>query len=131
RGVRIGAEVWIPGAYGRDVSSTGLGRIGVVLWGVRLFGQSFWGDIALADLICDGCGSLYRVLPLGIPFLNLGVGWWPLRPPASEKSEPNDLDIFIEPSIAALARVGNQAARGARGSTASLSLAVPKGLTPT
>jgi hypothetical protein len=26
-------------------------------------------------LICDGCGSLYRVLPLGIPFLNLGVGW--------------------------------------------------------
>ena len=34
RGVRIGAEVWIPGAYGRDVSSTGLGRIGVVLWGV-------------------------------------------------------------------------------------------------
>jgi hypothetical protein len=42
---------------------------------VRLFGQSVWGDIALADLICDGCGSLYRVLPLGIPFLNLGVGW--------------------------------------------------------
>ncbi len=75
RGVRIGAEVWIPGAYGRDVSSTGLGRIGVVLWGVRLFGQSFWGDIALADLICDGCGGLYSVLPLGIPFLNLGVGW--------------------------------------------------------
>ena len=75
RGVRIGAEVWIPGAYGRDVSSTGLGKIGVVLWGVRLFGQSVWGDIALADLICDGCGSLYSVLPLGIPFLNLGVGW--------------------------------------------------------
>ena len=75
RGVRIGAEVWIPGAYGRDVSNSGLGKIGVVLWGVRLFGQSVWGDIALADLICDGCGSLYRVLPLGIPFLNLGVGW--------------------------------------------------------
>jgi hypothetical protein len=75
RGVRIGAEVWIPGAYGRDVGSTALGKIGVVLWGVRLFGQSVWGDIALADLICDGCGSLYSVLPLGIPFLNLGVGW--------------------------------------------------------
>jgi len=46
-----------------------------VLWGVRLFGQSVWGGIALADLICDRCGSLYRVLPLGIPFLKLGVGW--------------------------------------------------------
>jgi hypothetical protein len=74
-GVRIGAEVWLPGAYGSDVRDAGIGKIGVILWGVRLFGQSVWGDIALADLICDGCGDLYRVLPLGIPFLNLGVGW--------------------------------------------------------
>ena len=75
RGVRIGAEVWLPGAYGRDVSDGGLGKIGVILWGVRLFGESVWGDIALADLICSGCGDLYRALRLGIPFLNLGVGW--------------------------------------------------------
>ena len=75
RGVRIGAEAYVPGAYGPDVRNGGLGKIGVVLWGVRLFGQSVWGDIALADLICDGCGDLYRVLPLGLPFLNLGVGW--------------------------------------------------------
>src|SRR5438067_2109420 len=37
RGVRIDAEVWVPGAYGRDLGSSGLGKIGVVLWGVRLF----------------------------------------------------------------------------------------------
>lgn len=75
RAVRIGAEAYLPGAYGRDVRNAGLGRVGIVLWGFRLFGDTVWGDIALADLICDGCGSLYRVLPLGIPFLNFGLGW--------------------------------------------------------
>jgi len=75
RAVRIGAEAYLPGAYGNDVRNAGIGRVGIVLWGVRLFGETFWGDIALAELICDGCGSLYRVLPLGIPFLNFGLGW--------------------------------------------------------
>jgi len=73
--VRIGAEAYLPGAYGSDVRNAGIGRVGVVLWGVRLFGNTVWGDIALADVICDGCGSIYRVLPLGIPFLNFGLGW--------------------------------------------------------
>ena len=75
RAVRIGAEAYLPGAYGNDVRNAGIGRIGIVLWGVRLFGETVWGDIALADLVCDGCGELYRVLPLGIPFLNFGLGW--------------------------------------------------------
>lgn len=73
--LRIGAEAYVPGAYGPGARNVGLGKIGVVAWGVRLFGEHVWGDIALVDLICDGCGSLYRVLPLGIPFLNLGAGW--------------------------------------------------------
>lgn len=74
-GVRLGAEAYLPGAYGNDVRDAGIGKIGIVLWGIRLFGDKFWGDIAFADLVCDGCGSLYRVLPLGIPFLNFGLGW--------------------------------------------------------
>ena len=73
--VRIGAEAYMPGAYGSDVRNAGIGKIGIVLWGVRLFGQTVWGDLALADPICDGCGDIYRVLPLGIPFLNFGLGW--------------------------------------------------------
>jgi hypothetical protein len=71
--VRLGAEFYLPTlTSGRDA---GLGRIGVLLWGVRLFGETVWGDIALADPFCDGCSSLYRVLPLGIPFLNFGLSW--------------------------------------------------------
>ena len=53
----------------------GIGKLGIIAWGVRLFSETIWGDIALVDLLCDGCGSLYSVLPLGIPFLNFGVGW--------------------------------------------------------
>ena len=73
--VRIGAEAYLPGAYGSDVREAGTGKLGVVVWGVRLIGTRFWGDVALVDLICDGCGGLYKVLPLGIPFLNFGLGW--------------------------------------------------------
>lgn len=73
--VRIGAEAYLPGAYGSDVRDAGPGKLGIVAWGVRLIGTRFWGDVALVDLICDGCGELYSVLPLGIPFLNFGLGW--------------------------------------------------------
>jgi hypothetical protein len=44
-------------------------------WGLRVFGDSIWGDIALVDPFCDGCGSLYKAIPLGLPFLNLGTSW--------------------------------------------------------
>ncbi|HYV64867.1 MAG TPA: hypothetical protein VE964_01410 [Myxococcales bacterium] len=74
-GVRFGAEAYVPGVYGNRVNDEGIGKIGIVLWGIRLFGDKFWGDIAFADPICGGCGDLYRVLPLGIPFLNFGLAW--------------------------------------------------------
>jgi hypothetical protein len=74
-GVRLGAEAFVPGAYGKDLQNDGIGKIGIVLWGLRLFGDKFWGDIAVADPICAGCGDLYKVLPLGIPFLNFGLAW--------------------------------------------------------
>ena len=71
--VRFGAELYLPALT--SGSDSGYGRRGVLLWGVRLFGESFWGDIAFVDPFCGGCGSLYSALPLGIPFLNFGLGW--------------------------------------------------------
>jgi hypothetical protein len=69
---RFGAEIYLPSlTSGGDA---GVGKIAVVLWGLRFFGESFWGDIALADPFCSGCSDLYKNLPLGIPFLNFGVG---------------------------------------------------------
>jgi hypothetical protein len=72
--VRFGAELYLPAATGGG-SNLGFGRAAVLLWGLRIFGDSIWGDVALADPFCDGCSDLYKSLPLGIPFLNFGVGW--------------------------------------------------------
>ena len=50
-----------------DEHSFEMGDLVAVLWGVRFIGDSFWGDIALLDPICDGCGDIYEVIPMGIP----------------------------------------------------------------
>ena len=72
-GARLGAEAYLIGWSGDR--SSGFGKFGLVLWGLRIFGESLWGDIALAEPICDSCGGIYRVLPIGIPFLNFGLSW--------------------------------------------------------
>jgi hypothetical protein len=75
RRIRLGAEVYVPGIYGNDVSDSGFGKVAALLWGVRIFSDSLWGDIAMFDPICSGCGDIYKTIPLGIPFLNFGAGW--------------------------------------------------------
>jgi hypothetical protein len=70
--VRLGAELYFPTGLGED---SFLGEVVLLLWGIRLFGDHVWGDIALADPICDGCADIYQVIPLGIPFLNIGGSW--------------------------------------------------------
>jgi hypothetical protein len=75
RRVRVGAEVYVPGFVSGRSGDSAFGKLAILLWGLRLFGESVWGDIALAEPICGGCGDVYRTFPLGFPFLNLGVGW--------------------------------------------------------
>ena len=74
-GVRFGAEVYVPSSTGND--GLAFGKAGAILWGFRFFGSRFWGDVALLEPICDGCGGIYSVLPIGIPFVNFGLGWGP------------------------------------------------------
>ena len=75
KSVRLGAEGYLLGAYGPTSNNEGIGKRVALVWGVRLFRERFWGDIALVYPICEGCGGLYSVLPVGIPFLNFGLGW--------------------------------------------------------
>jgi len=72
--VRLGGEIYFPMGLSDDTDPA-LGEFVAVLWGVRIFGDAVWGDIALFDPICDGCEEIYRVIPLGIPFLNIGFGF--------------------------------------------------------
>ena len=74
--VRFGIEGYAPGLFsGAGDSNQGFGHFGAIAWGFRLFGDSVFGDVALVDPICSGCGDLYKVIPLGIPFLNFGTSW--------------------------------------------------------
>jgi hypothetical protein len=67
--VRLGAELYVP----MLVSETTELDMAALVLGVRIFGKSIWGDIALIEPICDGCGEVYSTIPLGIPFVNLGA----------------------------------------------------------
>ena len=71
---RLNAELYLPTGLG-DAADLDLGDFMALLWGIRLFGDHLWGDIALLDPICDGCSEIYETIPLGIPFLNLGGNW--------------------------------------------------------
>ncbi len=70
--LKVNAEL-----YGITTTDGGVdfGELFLLMWGVRIFGDSLWGDIALIDPICEDCGEIYEVIPLGIPFLNVGASW--------------------------------------------------------
>jgi hypothetical protein len=71
--VRFGVEVFAPLTLGQsDSDALSFGKAIAVMWGVRIFGKDVWGDIAVVDPICEDCGEIYKVIPLGIPFLNVG-----------------------------------------------------------
>jgi hypothetical protein len=67
---RVGVEIFAPTAL--DSNPLGFGSLLAVVWGVRIFNDNLWGDIALLDPMCDGCGAVYSIVPVGIPFISVG-----------------------------------------------------------
>lgn len=70
RRVALGLEVVMPGYF--DGDTTWLGKLGLIIYGLRIMGGSVWGDISFALPIFEGCSYLYRYLPIGIPLLGFG-----------------------------------------------------------
>ncbi len=67
----FGVEFVAPGVF--DSKKSYFGEIEFLLYGLRIKGESIWGDIGFAAPICKGgCGDFYQVLPLGFPLLNFG-----------------------------------------------------------
>ena len=67
----FGAEFVAPGAFTSKDSY--FGKLEFLIYGLRIKGESMWGDIAFAAPICEGgCGDFYRVLPFGFPLLDFG-----------------------------------------------------------
>ena len=69
---RFGAELYLPASLEEDSE---LGEFAALLWGIRLFGDDVWGAVALVEPMCEGCSDVYQLIPLGIPFLNVGGSW--------------------------------------------------------
>ena len=69
--VRLNAEGYVLMLKRADQELDGP-LLGVFSWGIRI-GQRIWGDIAFIDPICDGCDSLYEVMPLGLPYVSFGM----------------------------------------------------------
>jgi hypothetical protein len=67
----LGVEFVAPGVFNSRESF--FGEIEFLIYGVRIKGESMWGDIGFVAPICKGgCGDFYQVLPLGFPMLNFG-----------------------------------------------------------
>jgi len=76
RRLRASVEILVPDVLGDDYGDDlDPGDLIVVIYGLRLVGESVWGDIAFAYPVCDDCGDVTDVLPLGLPLLGLGFSW--------------------------------------------------------
>jgi hypothetical protein len=69
--VRFQLEAWVPvlPAATRPV------QMAAIIYGVRIFGQRFFGDISFALPIAEGVGDFYKVAPIGFPLLSFGYRW--------------------------------------------------------
>ncbi|HEY5282104.1 MAG TPA: hypothetical protein VIM14_04875 [Polyangia bacterium] len=71
RRASLGVEFVAPGVF--DSKDSYFGKIEFLLYGLRIRGDSIWGDIGFVAPICEGgCGDFYQVLPFGFPLLNFG-----------------------------------------------------------
>jgi len=76
RRVKLNLEVHVPllgteDGFDGDVN----GRIWAVLYGVRIFGESVYGDIAFLFPFFEGFWEIMKYTPLGWPLLSFGFAW--------------------------------------------------------
>jgi len=72
RMVKILAEGWLPfgGVRGRLWNQSG--EVGGLIYGIRLFGDTYYGDISFLWPFFEDSWNLMKYMPLGIPLLNFG-----------------------------------------------------------
>jgi hypothetical protein len=70
--VRANLEVAAPLLAGADYPN---GEVWVVTYGVRIFGDNLYGDVAFVLPIHEGMGDYIKYVPLGFPLPGLGYQW--------------------------------------------------------
>ena len=51
------------------------GEVWAFAYGVRIFGQRIYGDVAFVVPIFPGVTDILQYCPIGFPMLNFGVQW--------------------------------------------------------
>jgi len=75
RRFRASLEIFVPDVVGDQGEELDPGDIILINYGVRFVGSRLWGDLAFVYPVCDDCGEVTDVLPLGLPLLGIGLTW--------------------------------------------------------
>jgi hypothetical protein len=76
RSVKINMELHAPALLDADGSPVWeFGEVWAFAYGVRIFGQRFYGDVSLVVPIFPGVMEILQYFPIGFPMLNFGVQW--------------------------------------------------------
>jgi hypothetical protein len=70
--VKIVAEGWLPLGGVRGRLWTGVGDLGMLIYGVRLFNKKMFGDISFLWPFHEESWNFMKYMPMGIPILNFG-----------------------------------------------------------
>lgn len=69
--VKLVAEAYVP-VVGHNSEYSDGGEVAVVIYGLRLHGERFFGDITFAMPIWDDMWDVMKYVPMGFPLLNFG-----------------------------------------------------------
>jgi hypothetical protein len=76
RMVKLNAELLAPGLIDEDGASIfDYGEVWTLIYGVRIMGESIYGDVSFVLPMFEQAWEILRYVPLGFPFLHFGVQW--------------------------------------------------------
>lgn len=74
--VKLNAELLAPGLIDGDGESVfDYGEVWTLIYGLRIMGESIYGDVSFVVPMFENAWELLRYIPLGFPFLHFGVQW--------------------------------------------------------
>ena len=72
RRVKLNAELYIPLT---EDSPVGNGKLWILLYGVRIFGEHIYGDVSFVIPFWPDMSEIMKYIPIGFPLLTFGSQW--------------------------------------------------------
>ena len=76
RRIKLNLELHAPALLDAEGDTAwDFGKVWAFAYGVRIFGQRFYGDVSFVVPIFPGVMDILQFLPIGLPMINFGVQW--------------------------------------------------------